>query len=48
MTTLTTLLEHLSEGAVVDTADLARVSHTNPRSVARWRAQESTPRREAE
>ena len=48
MTTLTTLLDHLSEGAVVDTADLARVSDTNPRSVARWRAQESTPRREAE
>ena len=48
MTTLATLLDHLSEGAVVDTADLARVSDTNPRSVARWRAEESMPRREAE
>lgn len=48
MTTLTSLLDHLSEGEVVDTADLARVSATNPRSVARWKAQESAPRREAE
>jgi len=48
MTTLTSLLEHLYEGNVVDTADLARVSETNPRSVARWRSQESSPRREAE
>ncbi|HZJ28244.1 MAG TPA: antitoxin Xre/MbcA/ParS toxin-binding domain-containing protein [Acidimicrobiia bacterium] len=48
MTTLVSLLDHLSEGAVVDTADLARVSDTNPRSVARWKAQESMPRREAE
>lgn len=48
MTTIASLLDHLSEGAVVDTADLARVSDTNPRSVARWRAQESMPRREAE
>jgi putative toxin-antitoxin system antitoxin component (TIGR02293 family) len=48
MTTLTTLLDHLYEGAVVDTADVARVSDTNARSVARWRAQEASPRREAE
>ncbi len=48
MTTLTALLDHLYEGDVVDTADLARVSETNPRSVARWRSQESAPRREAE
>ena len=48
MTTLTSLLDHLCEGDVVDTADLARVSETNPRSVARWRSQESAPRREAE
>jgi len=48
MTALTSLLDHLYEGDVVDTADLARVSETNPRSVARWRSQESAPRREAE
>lgn len=48
MTTLTSLLDHLAEGDVVDTADLARVSDTNPRSVARWKAQEATPRRDAE
>lgn len=48
MTTLTSLLDHLSEGDVVDTADLARVSDTNRRSVARWKAEAATPRREAE
>jgi putative toxin-antitoxin system antitoxin component (TIGR02293 family) len=48
MTTLTSLLDHLSEGDVVDTADLARVSDTHPRSVARWKAEAATPRREAE
>ena len=48
MTTITSLLAHLAEGDVLDTADLARVSDTNPRSVARWKSQETTPRREAE
>jgi putative toxin-antitoxin system antitoxin component (TIGR02293 family) len=48
MTTLTSLLEHLYQGDVVDTADLARVSDSNPRSVARWRAETAVPRREAE
>jgi len=48
MTTLTGLLDHLYEGDVVDTADLARVTDTNPRSVARWRSQGSAPRRDAE
>lgn len=48
MTTLTTLLDRLYEGDVVDAADVARVSDTNPRSVARWRASESRPRRESE
>ena len=48
MTALGTLLDHLYEGHVVDTADLARVSETNPRSVARWRSQETAPRRHAE
>ena len=48
MTTVSTLLDHLYEGDVVDTVDLARVSETNPRSVSRWRSEETTPRRKAE
>ena len=48
MTAIAELVEHLYEGGVVDTADLARVSDTNPRSVARWRTQQTAPRREAE
>lgn len=47
-TTLTSLLDHLYESGVVDTADLARVSDTNPRFVARWNVGNATPRREAE
>lgn len=35
ITTLAALLDHLYEGDVVDTADVARVSDTNPRSVNR-------------
>lgn len=42
------LLNHLYEGSVVDTADLARVSSAHPRSVIRWQRQEATPRRQAE
>ncbi len=48
MTALATLLDELYDGHVVDTADLARVSETNQRSVARWRSQKTTPRRHAE
>ena len=48
MTTLTSLLDHLYQGDVVDTTDVARVSDTNPRSVSRWRAQGALPRRDAE
>lgn len=33
-TGLTTLLDHLYEGDVVDVADLSRVSEANPRNVA--------------
>jgi len=47
-TTLTSLLDHLYDGDIVDTADLARVSDTNPRSVARWKSQGAAPRRDAE
>lgn len=49
MTTLTTsLLDHLYEGDIVDTADVARVSGTNPRSVSRWRSAGVSPRRQSE
>ena len=33
---------------MLDTADLARVSVTRPRSVIRWQTQETAPRRRAE
>ena len=48
MTTLVSLLDHLVDGDVVDTADVARVSDTNPRGVTRWKASEAVPRRESE
>ena len=48
VTAIGELVEHLYDGGGVDTADLARVSNTNPRSVARWRTQQTAPRREAE
>ena len=41
-------MTQLYEGSVVDTADLARVSATHPRSVVRWLTQETKPRRQAE
>ena len=47
-TTLTRLLDHLYDGDIVSTADLARVSDTNPRRVARWKSQGAAPRRLAE
>jgi putative toxin-antitoxin system antitoxin component (TIGR02293 family) len=48
MSTLATLLNNLYEDDVVDTADVARVSGTNPRSVTRWKADAAVPRREAQ
>lgn len=48
MNTVSSLLDHLYEGDIVDTADLARVSDANPRSVVRWRTDETAPRRESE
>ena len=48
MTTFVSLLDHLYEGDVVDSADLARVCGTKPHSVIGWRHQETTPTREAE
>ena len=48
MMSLTALLEDLCASRVVNSADLALVSDTNPRSVARWRTEEACPRRQAE
>jgi putative toxin-antitoxin system antitoxin component (TIGR02293 family) len=48
MTTFTSLLDRLFEDDIVDTADVARVSGTNPRSVSRWRTESVVPRRESE
>ena len=48
MTTLTNLLDRLYEDDIVDTADVARVSDTSPRSVSRWRTESVVPRRESE
>jgi uncharacterized protein (DUF2384 family) len=42
------LLERIYEGRVVDGADVARVSHAHPRTVARWQADDAVPRRDAE
>lgn len=48
MTNLPGLLDHLYEGDVVDSADVARVSAAHQRSVARWQSEAAAPRREAE
>ena len=48
MAPLASLLDDLCDSEVVDTADLALVSDTNPRSVARWRSQQTAPRRQTE
>ncbi|HVL98188.1 MAG TPA: antitoxin Xre/MbcA/ParS toxin-binding domain-containing protein [Egibacteraceae bacterium] len=42
------LLGELVASGVVDGADIARAVCTTPRSVARWRAGASTPRRDLE
>jgi putative toxin-antitoxin system antitoxin component (TIGR02293 family) len=42
------LLDQLYEGNVVDTADVARVSGSHPRSVARWQTSSGSPRRQSE
>ncbi len=48
MRPLAVLLDDLCESRVVDSADVALISDTNPRSVARWRAEQACPRRQAE
>ncbi|WP_420626553.1 antitoxin Xre/MbcA/ParS toxin-binding domain-containing protein [Candidatus Poriferisodalis sp.] len=48
MSAIAPLLDQLCDGDVVDTSDLALVSDSNPRSVARWRTEGTAPQREAE
>jgi uncharacterized protein (DUF2384 family) len=45
---LAMLLEQLYEGDIVDTADVARVSGSHPRSVSRWQSSDASPRRDSE
>jgi hypothetical protein len=45
---LAALLDQLHEGGIVDTADVARVSGSPPRRVARWQSPEGAPRRDSE
>lgn len=48
MASLAALLDQLYEGDLVDTADVARVSGSHPRSVSRWQSSNAAPRRDAE
>jgi uncharacterized protein (DUF2384 family) len=48
MASVASLLEGIYEGHVVDGTDIARVSGTHPRTVARWQADDAVPRRDAE
>jgi putative toxin-antitoxin system antitoxin component (TIGR02293 family) len=41
-------IRSLTDADVLDTADIARAIDAAPRSVARWLADESTPRRDTE
>jgi putative toxin-antitoxin system antitoxin component (TIGR02293 family) len=45
---LSEVLDELLESEIIDASDVARVAHATPRSVARWTAAKSTPRRENE
>lgn len=47
MTPLAIRLEEAASSTALDPADIARVLETNPRTVARWMKDVSTPRREA-
>ena len=48
MALLGEVLDELLESEIIDTSDVARVAHTTPRSVARWTAAKSAPRRDNE
>ena len=43
-----TILERIVDDGVLGTVDIARVMNTSPRTVARWRARERSPGRDAE
>jgi putative toxin-antitoxin system antitoxin component (TIGR02293 family) len=45
---LGSLLDQLYEGDIVDSADVARVSGSHPRSVSRWQSSNAAPRRDSE
>lgn len=48
MASLAALLDRLYETDVIDSADVARVSGRDSRSVSRWLAGQAEPRRESE
>lgn len=48
MASLAVVLTQLYQGDIVDTADVARVSGSHPRSVSRWQSSDVTPRRDSE
>ena len=48
MGSLALLLDRLCGSGVVDSSDLAAVSDADSRSVARWRTEQTAPRRQAE
>ena len=48
MASLASVLDRLYETQVIDTSDVARVSGAHARSVGRWHAGRSEPRRESE
>jgi uncharacterized protein (DUF2384 family) len=43
-----TILEQIVDDGVLGTVDIARVMNTSPGTVARWRARERSPGRDAE
>lgn len=48
MATLSGVLDELIDTHVIDAGDVAQITGTTPRSVSRWTASKSTPRRDAE
>ena len=47
-TDVVSVLDQVFEDDVLDSGDIARALKTSPRSVARWQANEVSPRRESE
>jgi uncharacterized protein (DUF2384 family) len=48
MTLLSGVVDELLATHIVDAGDLAQITHSTPRSVTRWTASGTTPRRDAE